>query len=92
MRIGFALLLTACVLWPVNAGAYENFIPLGHNYSPDDSILPPLNSEQDQINAQVDIFESDVYTRARRAKEFRSNLDQFSSEQELEGTSDFLDY
>jgi|GEM_PF-2496565 len=92
MRIGFALLLAACALWPINAGAYENFIPLGHNYSPDDSILPELNSQQDQLNAQVDIFESDVYTRARTAKEFRSNLDQFSSEQELEGTSDFLDY
>ena len=92
MRIGFAFLLLTCALWPTQAGAYENFIPLGHNYSPDDSVLPELNSRQDQINAQVDIFESDVYTRARRAKEFRSNLDQFSNSQELKGSSDFIDY
>ena len=92
MRIGFALLVFACVLWPLEAGAYENFIPLGHNYSPDDSELPALNSRQDQINAQVDIFEADIYTRGRRAKEFRSNLDQFSNNQELKGASDFIDY
>ncbi len=92
MRIGFALLLCAGALWPVEANAYENFIPLGHNYSPDDSVLPELNSAQDQINAQVDIFEADVYTRGRRAKEFRSHLDQFSNSQELKGASDFIDY
>lgn len=92
MRIAFAVLVFACGLWPLQAGAYENFIPLGHNYSPDDSVLPELNSRQDQINAQVDIFESDIYTRGRRAKEFRSNLDHFSNSQELDGTNDFIDY
>ncbi|HUR43752.1 MAG TPA: hypothetical protein VMZ01_06595 [Aestuariivirga sp.] len=92
MRICFALLLSVGALWPVAAGAYENFIPLGHNYSPDDSVLPPLNSRQDQVNAQVDIFESDVYTRARTAKEFRSRLDEFSNNQELKGASTFIDY
>ena len=92
MRIGFALLVFACALWPAEAGAYENFIPLGHNYSPDDPVLPAFNSRQDRINAQVDIFESDVYTRARAAKEFRSRLDQFSNNQELKGASTFIDY
>ena len=92
MRIGAVLLLFACALWPVRAGAYENFIPLGHSYAPGDSVLPPLNSRQDRINAQVDIFESDVYTRAREAKEFRSRLDQFSNNQELKGASTFIDY
>lgn len=92
MKIGLVFLICACALLPTQAGAYENFIPLGHNYSPDDPELPPLNSPQDQINAQVDIFEADVYTRARRAKEFRSNLDQFSNNQELDGSSDFIDY
>ena len=92
MRIGFALLISVCALWSTSAGAYENFIPLGHNYAPGDSVLPQLNSRQDRINAQVDIFEADVYTRARAAKVFRSDLDQFSYNQELKGPSDFIDY
>jgi hypothetical protein len=93
MRTGLALLVFACALSPIQAGAYENFIPLGHNYSPGDSVLPELNSRQDQINAQVDIFEADIYTRGRRAQEFRSNLRQFSNEQELQGVDDnFIDY
>ena len=92
MRIRFAFVIFAFALLPTQARAYENFIPLGHNYSPDEPVLPPLNSPQDQINAQVDIFEAEVYTRARRAKEFRSDLDQFSNNQELKGSSDFIDY
>ena len=92
MRMGFALLVFACTLWPMAAGAYENFIPLGQNYAPGDSVLPALNSRKDQVNAQVDIFEADIYTRARAAKEFRSHLDQFSNEQELQGPSEFIDY
>ncbi|MGH6855533.1 MAG: hypothetical protein ACREDX_04350 [Aestuariivirga sp.] len=92
MRIGFALLVFASALWPTQAGAYENFIPLGHNYAPGDSVLPELNSRQDQVNAQVDIFEADIYTRGRIAKEFRSQLDQFSNDQEPKGANDFIDY
>ena len=92
MRTGAALLLVLCALWPTQAGAYENFIPLGHSYAPGDSVLPPLNSRKDRVNAQVDIFESDVYTRARAAKEFRNQLDQFSNNQELKGPNDFIDY
>ena len=72
--------------------AYENFIPLGHNYSPDDSELPAFDSNQDRLNAQVDIFEAEIYTRQRAAKSFSSKLDQFANDQELKGGSDFIDY
>lgn len=87
------LLAAAMLLFsPQMASAYENFIPLGHNYSPDQPQLPSLNSEQDQINAQVDIYESENYTRQRGAKVFSSDLNRFSSEQELGASDDFIDY
>lgn len=92
MAMKHAILAAALVLMPLPAAAYENFIPLGHNYSPDEPVLPPLNSTQDDVNAQVDIFEADIYTRQRAAKQFQSRLDQFYNNQELEGADTFIDY
>lgn len=92
MRLAAAVFAVVCALWPAQALAYENFIPLGHNYSPDDPTLPTLNSDRDRINAQVDIFEAEIYTKQRRAKAFQSHLDQFYYNQELSGGSTFIDY
>ena len=90
MRIIIALL--AAVIWAGPALAYENFIPLGHNYSPGNSELPEFNSAQDKINAQVDIYEAEIYMRQRTAKAFSSQLERFTSEQEFDGSSEFIDY
>jgi hypothetical protein len=92
MRLAIAVFAVVCAAWPLNAMAYENFIPLGHNYSPNDPSLPVLNSDQDKVNAQVDVFESEIYARQRRAKEFQSRLDRFYYNQELSGASTFIDY
>lgn len=92
MRL-FAILLAATALSQATpAFAYENFIPMGHNYSPDSPELPEFNSEQDRINAQVDIYETEIYTRQRRAKVFSSNLDHFDNNQEISGSNNFIDY
>lgn len=92
MRYAFITLTAALVLAPAPASAYENFIPLGHNYSPEQSQLPAINSEQDRVNAQVDIYESEIYNRQRSAKTFSSQLDRFSNDQELRGSGEFIDY
>ena len=49
--------------------------------------LPAFNSEQDRLNSQVDIYESEIYTRLRRAKMFSSQLDHFSNDQELQAAA-----
>ena len=72
--------------------AYENFIPLGHNYAPDDSELPAFGSDQDKLNGEVDIYESEIYNRQRRAKVFSSQLDRFRNDQEFRRNNDFIDY
>ena len=89
----FMILAIAALPFVISpAAAYENFIPLGHNYAPDDPELPEFNSDQDRINSQVDIYETDIWTRMRAAKSFSSRRDQFSNNQELDGASDFIDY
>jgi hypothetical protein len=92
MRISSLLLLAAVAFAPAPALAYENYIPLGHSYSPDDSVLPEFNSDQDKLNSEVDIYESEIYNRQRRAKVFSSELDRFKNDQEISGSSDFIDY
>lgn len=92
MRLTLSIAAALLIVTAAPAMAYENFIPLGHNYSPDQSELPRLNSEQDKINAQTDIYEAEIYNRQRRAKEFNTQVQQFRTQQEYTGSSDFIDY
>ena len=92
MRIVFAAVVASLAFAPVPAFAYENFIPLGHNYSPDNSELTEINSEEYKLNAQVDIYEAEIYRRQRTAKSFNSQLDRFANDQEFKGSSEFIDY
>ena len=92
MRLLAILLAATALSQAAPALAYENFIPMGHNYSPDDPELPEFNSEQDRVNAQVDIYETEIYGRQRRAKVFSSNLDHFSNNHEISSSRDFIDY
>jgi hypothetical protein len=78
MILGFAAALAVSA---APAQAVENFIPLGQNYAPGDDQLPPLGSEQDKVNAQVDIYETEIYNRALREKEFSSRMYNLSNEQ-----------
>jgi hypothetical protein len=91
MRV--VLVLAVLGLSALPALAVENFIPLGHNYSPDDSVIPEFNSEQDRLNAQVDIYETEIYTRQRFAKENNTYVRRFlNSQSGTGGTMDYIDY
>ena len=73
------------------AMAVENFIPLGQNYAPGENEVPPIGSEQDRINAQLDIYETENYGRDLREKRFDTRLNHFQTEPRTIG-DDFLDY
>jgi hypothetical protein len=94
MRLAIAVMLIAPVLWPTGAQAYENFIPLGHAYSLENTQLPPLNSAQSQFTSQVDIYQTEIYKRELNAKKFQTEIDQFQSHQHRNGPSapEFIDY
>lgn len=90
MRLAIALLVTALGAAP--AMALENFIPLGHNYSPDDEVLPEFSGTQDRINTQTDLYETEVYIGERFQAEQDSNMRRFLNNQELEGGDYSIDY
>ena len=93
MRVFLAVVVAGLLAAPVPALAVENFIPLGHNYAPDDSVMPEFNSEQDRLNGQVDIYETEIYTRQRLEKENNTYVRRFlNSQSGTGGTMDYIDY
>jgi hypothetical protein len=79
-KIGVGAAMAAGVLALATAAlAAENFVPLGLGYSPERQVLPPLNSPLDELNAQTDIFESEIHRiqreRAIRATELSRHRD-----------------
>jgi hypothetical protein len=82
-RILLSLAVAGALMTP--AFAAENFIPGGHTYSPENKPLPPLNSEQDQINLNADIIQSQIDRQQRERKILDSQFQRFISEQELKG-------
>jgi hypothetical protein len=88
-------LILGCAVLALSAApalAVENFIPLGQNYAPGDDTLPPIGSEQDRVNAQLDIYETENYRRQLREKQFDSRLNQLSQQQAGGVDENNLDY
>ena len=90
-------LIAATALFAVSALpalADENFIPMGQDYGLGNDAAPPLDSEQSKFNAQVDIYQSEVYNRNLEKKQFDSNIFNLTQEQTPDnmGDNDQLDY
>ena len=89
-------LLAAAILVAVSAApalSDENFIPMGQDYGLGNDAAPPLDSEQSKFNAQVDIYQSEVYNRNLDQKQFDSRIFNLTNDQNPEGSdSDQLDY
>ncbi len=62
----------AATTQPVSADEY--YIPRGHAYGPGMEVLPPLNSEQDRINAMADIREAEIQRRLREERMFQEQF------------------
>jgi hypothetical protein len=95
VELTMRFLILGCAALALSAApalAMENFIPLGQNYAPGDDTLPPIGSEQDQMNAQIDIYQTDAYYRALREKQVESRFRQMR-DQGMGSTDDSqLDY
>lgn len=73
MRKFFGCLAVGMVLAaPSIAVAAENFVPLGLGYSPERQALPPLNSYQDRVVGQADLYESEI-NRVQRERKLMEN-------------------
>lgn len=69
--------LAVAVVVPAGGSATEQFIPKGFTYAPDSERLPPLNSEQDRIEAGADVRETEIWTDKHEERVFRDQLDRF---------------
>lgn len=70
----------------------ENYIPRGHSYSPDSGGLPPLNSKEDRVNQQTDIYETEIYVRQRERQRFESQFNHFLHDQQPSAGDVLPDY
>ena len=89
-RIILSIAFAGAIFGPTLAA--ENFIPGGHTYSPDNIPLPDLNTEQDNINLNADIIQSEINTKQRERKLLDSQMQRFIGEQELQGGDYTLEY
>lgn len=72
--------------------AYENFIPLGAGYSSEVDSLPNFDSPAGDTSAKTDIYETELYFKARKEIEADSFFRRFQSDNELQGGDTFIDY
>jgi hypothetical protein len=68
--------------------AVENFVPYGHTYGPGSGPLPYLNSPQDKINAQADIYQTEIWKKQMERKLFDSNMQRFINHDLSPGSHD----
>jgi hypothetical protein len=54
--------------------ADQNYVPRGHAWAPGDVFLPPLNSEQDRINAMADAREAELQREMREQRIFEEQF------------------
>ena len=85
-----AVVLVGAVVSP--ALAYENFIPLGTGYSADVDSLPGLESDVSGAISKADVYETELYFKARKAAEDESYFRRFQSNTEFDGGDSSLDY
>ena len=81
MRYSIIAAAAALALSPLTSLAAENFIPMGQDYGVGQNPIPPLDSEQSKFNAQVDIYQSEVYNRNLSKKEFDSRIYNLTNEE-----------
>jgi len=72
--LGSATILIGLALAAGTATANETFIPSGHLYTPDSAGLPPLNSYQDKVNNQTDIYQTQIWHQQYEQKQFDSDM------------------
>lgn len=86
----FGIALLAGAVSP--ALAFENFIPAGTGYSTGVDSLPELNSQRSKVNAQADVYETEIYNFQRDSAEQDSRMRQFFSDRNFNGSNSFIDY
>ena len=92
MRFRLVLIVGAtCMGLSSPSFAYEKFIPLGAGYATGKNVLPELNSEEQALTAQTDIYESELYRKQLEQRRSQTYISHFSTNFDA-STSDSIDY
>ncbi len=75
-----------------SAHAYDSFLPLGLGYSTRSVDLTKLTPRQRAAINQADIYETEIYKRQLRAKQFDSKFQNFQSDRNSNLTDNVLNY
>lgn len=59
----------------IGSHAAEQFIPQGYVYGPGHEELPPLNSEEDRINAMAAVRETEIWKSQYRERRLIQNME-----------------
>ena len=74
------------------AHAYDSFLPLGLGYSTSTVDLSTLTPRQRAAINQADIYETEIYKRQLRAKQFDSKFQNFQSDRNSSLTDNWINY
>ena len=93
MRFRLVLIVGAtCVGLSAPSFAYEKYIPLGAGYATGKNVLPDLNSEEQALTAQTDIYESELYRKQLEQRRNQSYISHFSTNADSTASDYNLDY
>ena len=91
MRILIALSFVV-LAFSTSAQAYDSFLPLGLGYSTGSVDLSTLTPRQRAAINQTDIYETEIYKRQLRAKQFDSKFQNFQSDRNSNLTDNWINY
>lgn len=93
MRFVFVLIVgTVSFGLSVPAFAYENYIPLGAGYATGNNVLPDLNSDEQALTVQTDIYESELYRKQLEQRRSESFLNGFGANSDTSSSDNTIDY
>ena len=91
MRFVFGVFL-AVLAFCGPAQAYDSFLPLGVGYSTQSVDLTALTPRQRAAINKADIYETEIYQRQLRAKQFDSKMRRFLDDRNANLTDGWINY
>lgn len=92
MRVVLLAGVMVAALGVAQAKAYDTFIPLGLGYSTTEGSVSALSASEQQAINQADIYETDIWQRQHRARQFDSKMQRFLNDRNSNGTDTWIDY
>jgi hypothetical protein len=90
----FGLIMGSALVLGLSAASAQQktFIPSGHLYGPNATNLPHPNSRRSRINAQTDIYETEIYRSQVEARERSERFRLFIEHDFFAGSRNMYDY